>query len=109
MKLKNTETCEWCEEIDHSDHAFFDCHKMKPLWNEIENYFSAKTKNIHRIKKQDVMVGILKYQTDLKIKHLNLLNQLILIGKLTISKFRYGNRSDLIYMLHRELMLRVGL
>ena len=109
MKLKNTETCEWCEEIDHSDHAFFYCNKMKPLWNEIENYFSAKTKNIHRIKKQDVMFGILKYQTDLKIKHLNLLNQLILIGKLTISKFRYGNRSDLIYMLHRELMLRVGL
>ena len=106
MKLKTTEMCEWCEEMDYSDHAFFECHKIKPLWTEIEKYFSAKTKNIYRIKKQDAMFGILKHQTNMICRDLNLLNHLILICKLTISKFRYGTRFDLISMLHRELKIR---
>ena len=107
MKLKDTEMCEWCESVDHTDHAFFSCFKIKPIWSEVEGYFSAKTNKIVKIEKEDAIFGVMKQDTCLNSRQLSFLNHLILIGKLTISKFRYGDRQNIIDMLHRELGMRI--
>ena len=108
MKIKETETCDWCDNIDHSDHAFFDCIKIKPLWSEVEKLFTSRTNALFKIKKEHVIFGILNNQTHLLKTHLQLLNHFILIGKLTISNFRNGQRSNIINMLHNEINLRIS-
>ena len=108
MKIKETETSDWCDNIDHSDHAFFDCIKIKPLWSEVEKLFTSRTNALFKIKKEHVIFGILNNQTHLLKTHLQLLNHFILIGKLTISNFRNGQRSNIINMLHNEINLRIS-
>ena len=55
MKLKETEICDWCNGIDYSEHAFYECHKIRLLWYEIEKVFSAKTNVKHKITGDDAM------------------------------------------------------
>ena len=109
MKLKETEICDWCNGIDYSEHAFYECHKIRPLWYEIEKVFSAKTNVKHKITRDDAMFGISKYQTTMKTSCLKLLNHIMLIGKLAISKFRFAKSLNVIEIFHKELNFHLSL
>ena len=54
----------------------------------------------------DKLIGIKRSEKEFNVKEKNIINHAILIGKLTISKFRYGMRFNIIDMFHREATLR---
>ena len=105
MKMKSSEYCKFCEARDTPIHFFFECHAVSQIWKEIQTIISLKTNFEVSLTIQDVMLGIMP-RKGLKKHDLYLINHLILIGKLVISKGKYGKVSNFMSILERELILR---
>ena len=105
MGIANSNKCTYCQqEIDFIEHFFFECTKIRTLWTHIESLFQTKFGKHIIIKKEDVLLG--KKRDTLNIDMFTYLNHLILIGKMCISKFRYGTPVDIILMFDKEMLLR---
>jgi len=105
MGIANSNKCTYCQqEIDFIEHFFFECKEIRKLWTHIESLFQTKLGKRIIIKKEDALLG--KKRDILNTDMFSYLNHLILIGKMCISKFRYGTPADIIIMLEKEMSLR---
>ena len=104
MGLSDTDLCLDCLKIDYVEHFFFECKKIRPLWKHIEKvYFGKFGASVH-LTATDVLCGITSLTNTDSLPYLN---HLILIGKVCISKFRYGTPIDITCMFEREVWLRM--
>ena len=94
MKKVDDELCTKCNVVETIEHFFYDCKLVKLLWKEVQN--DLKHKRI--ITEKECILG-----TEC-CKHDNLL---ILIAKLCISKFKYGEYTNLAILYEREKILRI--
>ena len=105
MKISDSNKCTTCGEIDYSEHFFYHCKQIKNLWKEIENIIRNRTKKTINLTMVDVMLGIRNHdsmtKTDMKWA-----NEIILIGKMVISKYKYGSYKFPIELLTNELEIR---
>ena len=101
IKKESTNICEMCDEIDFLEHFFFSCKKIKMIWYEIEKLLSQKYDIDIKLTQKEVLFGYHDDMYDVK-----LVNTFISIGKLSISKYRYGKYPHLIIVLHLELQIR---
>ena len=78
--------------------------KIKHLWQEIE--FKLKTNCSARIKFKvsDIMLGF--HDSELTQQQEKFVNNVILVGKLAVSKFKYGKMVDIIFIFEKEMRLR---
>ena len=106
MKVKNTNECDFCGCEDYIEHVFVHCQKIQPLWIEIEKQLSIILNKTVKLTICDKLIGFKRSDNGLSIKETHFINHAILIGKLTISKFRYGFRFNIKDMLYREANLR---
>ena len=105
MGISTTDKCSFCSnEIDYIEHFFFDCKKVRPLWKHVEHIVSVKIDYNIKIDKQDVLLGWNKESLDKN--DFCYLNHAILIGKMCVSKFRYGKSSEIIFTFDNEMKLR---
>ena len=90
--------------IIYSTFSFF-CEKLKRLWKEVQtNIHLYIHKNI-KLNVENVLLGVLP--TGLITQSIaNKANLLILLGKLSVSKFKYGNGIDPVVIFENESMLR---
>ena len=105
MKISDTNNCRSCGEIDYSEHFFFHCLDVKNIWKEIEDMILYRTGQQVKLTMIEVMLGIINHKkiskTDLKW-----VNHIILVGKMVISKYKYGPMKLPLEILSKELDLR---
>ena len=86
-------------------HFFFDCDFVKSLWSEIERRIHCvANKHIH-LSAKNVIVGF-DSETRVSKDALKTMNRLIIIGKATISKVKYGNHKNIQVVFEQELNWR---
>ena len=90
MGIKQTENCSWCGVKDFSEHFFFSCTALKGLWQLIKSKIEIHLGIKINLDEKTVMLGMLT-RDELTKNQINTINHAILIGKLTVSKFKYGN------------------
>ena len=103
MGLSNTNKCSYCPaEIDYVEHFFFYCNKIQVLWKYIEQNIYHRYKIRVQLSVEQVLCGY-----PLSNKHEKesnkYINHLILIGKMCVSKYRYGTPIDLKIMFDTEI------
>ncbi len=103
MGKSHSDLCAVCHETDTLEHFFVDCMQVKPMWQRIErSLFNNPAENRPGITNEDKIFG---YKFN-EINNYVLENVLIMIGKLCISKFKYGEYPNLCVLLERECAVR---
>ena len=105
MKLVPSQNCPSCGEIDFVEHFFYSCVRIKPLWLEIERDINVTLGVVFRIKEVDVITGAHNYKeiSSIILKKINLF---IAIGRMVVSKFRYGKARNIFEIYETECHLR---
>ena len=103
MGLVNSEYCPNCfNEIDFIEHFFYFCDKIRPLWKYIENIIKSRFSCAVQLDARSVLLAFFGLNKTLR----KFINHAILIGKMCISKFRYGTPYNIIFIFEREAALR---
>ena len=102
MKIKLSDSCQYCGNTDTLEHFLFDCPIVKQLWHEIERRIESITnKHIH-LDITNVILGLDK-RNDLKKNVINEINWLLLIAKNTISKVKCYQNNNFLVVLDQEI------
>ncbi len=96
MKKVDDEFCTECKIVEDIAHFFFHCKGVKILWEKV--HLDLKDKSI--LTEKDCILG---RKTGKHCKHDNLL---IIIAKMCISKYRYGDYNNLLILYEIEKNLR---
>ena len=105
MKIKDSENCDFCGEIDTPLHFFFECVSVNNVWTEIERLILNKTCHAVRLTAKSALLGITT-KKDINRKNSETINLLILIGKHVISKGKFGKINNFSILLEHELLKR---
>ena len=105
MKLVPSQNCQVCGDMDFLEHFFFSCIKVKPLWDEIHKDINASLGVAFRVKESDVITCAQNYR-DISSIMLKKINYRIAIGRMVISKFRYGKARNIFEIYETECCLR---
>ena len=105
MKLKDSDLCKNCNILDTIEHFFFDCDYIKNIWKEIETLITKHTNQILSLNSKSVLLGWLPGNNLIKT-HVYKINLFILIGKLVISKCKYGKVNNPLILLENEITFR---
>jgi hypothetical protein len=102
MGIANNNKCNSCNQIEFIEKKFATCEDVKPLWLHVEQTFNAIQGHRVYLTVKDILLGYehtnwYKYKT---------LNKLILVAKLSISKYKYGDYPNLILLFERECRWR---
>jgi hypothetical protein len=103
MGKVNSEKCSYCtDENDDLEHFFYGCSEVRQLWENIELQFGVIEGRAVKLNVCDVLLG---YNID-QYEEFSLQNTLILLAKLCISKFKFGEYPNLRYLFQYECTLR---
>ena len=105
MKIALSKDCISCGETDYSEHFFFSCTKVRVIWNELESIISSKMGKKISLDLADVMVVVIN-KPNLNKKDILWINHIILVGKMVISKMKYGPKRYPLVILEQDLRLR---
>ena len=105
MKLKDKEDCDFCGERDTIPHFFAKCPLSQKLWFEAEKIVSSNLGKIFKFEEKIILLGIW-FRDNYHQKELKYINQVCLIGKLTISKFKFHKVGNIVLCLENELSER---
>ena len=105
MKISDSNKCTICEEIEYSEHFFYHCKQIKDLWKEIESIIRNRTKQNINLTMIDVMLGIRSHDRMTK-SDMRWANEIILVCKMVISKYKYGSYKFPLELLINELEMR---
>ena len=96
MKIKSSMVCEHCHVPDYIEHFFYDCALVFDFWKYIINYIKSEVSIDFIPSRKDILIG-LAYSEFPNIKRgvISYINHIILIGKLCISKLRYGQINNI--------------
>ena len=106
MKIKTSDKCEFCDEVDFIEHFFFHCSKIRMLWKEIEKHILFRFNLRIKIDATHVLFGVMKLSEKISKNNLYKINTIIAVGKLVISKYKYGNSRNLIEIYEKEMYIR---
>ena len=107
MKLIKSEKCEICREPDFLEHFFVNCSKLKDFWKNVFRTINSYTTYKFNEDLLSILFGITQDETTKAAKaDLKIANSIILIGKLCISKMRFGHLKDLMLIFDIEFGIR---
>ena len=96
MGKADSELCEHCNVLESLQHFFYYCPIAKKLWKEIQ-------RDLHGIQLTERSVMLV---VDVEHDNSQNINLYILIGKLVISKYRYGNYPNILQLYEAEKRVR---
>jgi hypothetical protein len=106
MGLANSDLCPYCfNQLDFVEHFFFECSRIKPLWKHVENHILAQTSRRVLLDVKSILLGTVDFE-NVNRSHSYYISHLILVGKMCVSKYRYGTPIDITIMFEREIALR---
>ena len=110
MKIKPSDLCETCQVPDYIEHFFYECSLIQNFWIHLNNFIKSKINFDIHLDKKNILMGLAYSEfPSLKRTTLDFINSIILIGKLCISKFRYGKIKNLSLIFEMEYALRYKL
>jgi len=94
--------CSLCNtEVDYIEHFFFECQKICTLWSHITEIICRNLSLKINLTAEIVLLGLQNgIEFNLTKTQTKYVNHLILVGKMCISKFRYGKPLDIKLMLY---------
>ena len=98
--------CEFCGERDTVIHFFVHCPVARNVWKEAEKVIVQLTSKSVHLSDRVIMTGLPPEETSLSKKDLNTMNYICLIGKHTISKYKFERVGKVNIMFERELWIR---
>jgi len=102
--IRNNNQCKLCDEKDYLEHFFWRCKNLIQFWKNVQNTICRKTNKPFRLKDKTELIGFeLKNRNQEPNKFIN---HLLLIAKMTITKYRYGERFDINCIFDLEVSLR---
>ena len=107
MKVKTNILCDKCKVPDYIEHFFVECHLITSFWDHISSYIKSTINVNIKLNTKDILLG-LEYSehNNLKKKYIDYINFIILIAKLSVSKFKYGQMKNIYLIFELELILR---
>ena len=105
MKLKDQDNCEFCNERDTLIHFFSSCQVSKQLWYEAEKKISSYLGKIFKLSEKIIIFGLLCCES-FSQKDVNYINKVCLIGKLSISKYKFYRTGKIELVFENELRIR---
>ena len=104
MSLADSSNCTFCNERDYIEHFFCSCRQITSLWNTINLILSSVTGNTEVLSQNQILFGVQPREYPNYLR--NEINCMILVGKMCISKFKYGDHPNLIQLFNFEWSLR---
>ena len=105
IRIKQSQMCDFCTETDFIEHFLFNCQAVKRLWSniemDIELYLGFKLK----LTEPMVLLGVTNIP-EVPKRLRTKVNYIIVIGKLCVSKFKYGKKRSLMELYESECSLR---
>ena len=96
MKLKPSENCEKCNVKDYIEHFFFHCKQIRSLWHYVKTFIINETGCIIKIDEQTALLGIDDTtHPNVNKNDISTINRILLLAKVCISKFRYGQQRNI--------------
>ena len=107
MGIKKSEKCEICGVTDFVEHMFFECRRIAGFWTSVEHTISLKVNKTIRLSKFSILLGIEQDSNykSLNKKDTNIINEILIIAKHSISISRKHNKNTII-VFEREMSLR---
>ena len=105
MGYANSENCKYCNILDTIEHFFYFCPKVKPLWRAIKNDILTHFGINANINEQVVILGPLCL-AGIELKQAEKVNQIIALGKMVISKYKYGPQRNIMEIYEAECVIR---
>ena len=106
MREAESENCANCKEKDYIEHMFYECKLLDGFWNHVAQYIQLQTDFRGKIQEKDVLFG-LERRTDMNMKDWRIINSIILIAKMCISKYRYRKGINNVFLIFEiEMKLR---
>ena len=102
----NSDCCKYCNMTETIEHFFATCSSVTNLWSKIELTILLKTNLKIKLETTDIMFGFFPKGTNNDMKDVKLINALLLIGKLTISKYKYGKYCNILSLFEKECNYR---
>ena len=102
---KASELCDNCGVRDTIEHFFVDCRLVKPLWLEVGKTIEKITGRMPNLMINEFLLGVTNSNM-LSKNVINTINYICLIGKMVISKFKYGKHYNIIYLFENEIKNR---
>ena len=106
MKIKETNKCDNCAEIETLDHLFFRCFKLKDFWTFISEKVSITLESHFSLNVINALFGITPDDTEADRTKIDKANHIILIAKMCISKAKFSTGKSLRYIYEFESCLR---
>ena len=106
MKIKESDRCETCKEIDFIEHTFYHCKNIKHIWNKVSEIIQLNMGIKIALTETMVLFGITKNDASVNNDALNFINHILLIAKMAISKVKYGKIKNINLIFEKDLELR---
>jgi exonuclease III len=104
MGIKHSKNCKYCDQVDYIEHFFWHCSKVKKIWEHSINFIKKHTGQAVSLSEKEVLMGYHPERHGEKIT--KLVNHIILITKMVISKFKYGTETDICTLFDIEVNIR---
>ena len=107
MKVRSNMLCDNCQVTDFIEHFFVKCDLIKDFWKFVSTFIKSAI-DIHiNLSSKDILLGMRHSEHEnIKNKEIDYINNMILLGKLCISKMRYGKLKNIYLVFDLELNLR---
>ena len=106
MGIKNSDRCEFCDERDVIEHMFINCKLLKYFWNNVFQTIYNHTNVKFPQTDKDILFGYNYESVKSGKDKINTANHILLIAKLSISKFRYGKTKNIGLIFESEMNIR---
>ena len=107
MKVKENCLCETCHVTDYTEHFFVECKLLQGFWSFLSNKILIDTHLRVKLTDTIIIFGFTKKDANnLSIACWKYINYIILIGKMCISKFKYGKIKNIYNIFEYEWQLR---
>ena len=100
-KVENN-LCERCNELDDIAHFFIKCKSIKEIWDKVNEIISKMLSRNIQISVREILFGCNKGNKEINRR----INEIISIAKMCVSKYKYGQKINIIVLLQQELRLR---
>ena len=105
MKIKEHEECDFCSERDDITHFFASCPVSRKVWSEAEKKIGCYLGKIFKLSEKIIIIGLLGSE-NLSNKDIDYINKVCLIGKMTISKYKFHKTGNIELTFENELRIR---
>ena len=107
MNVRPNNLCNNCQVPDFIEHFFVECQLIRDFWRHVINYIKSSVNVTFNLSTRDILLGVEKSEHRyLSKKELNYINFIILLGKLCVSKFKYGEIQNIYLIFELEINLR---